>query len=654
MSALGDATPVQRLTIPGTHDSGARIGGPWVACQNTSVDAQLTSGVRFLDVRCRAIDNVFAIHHGAFYQELMFGDVLNACRAFLQAHPSETVLMRVKQEYSEVGAEEFRRIFDLYLDDKGYRSLFRLDAGLPTLGQARGRVVLLADSDGLGGVRYADPQLFDIQDDYMAEPFGKYPKIEAQFRKAVTQPGKLFVNYVSTSALLPPRSNADRLNPAGQESAGGIGGERLDGPGHRPDGLPERVRPGRGADPAHLARPGLSSHSRLPRAAWHAARRGASPRRPPGRSRHRVRPSTGHRAPVHPTGPSGAAFRRRARPALRSARGRSGPSNGGGCAGCSGAVPGCRDLRRLRGMTAPTDRTTARTPASDWVKCLVPVSPPHPTGFRRLMRGGGGGWRRANAGPRRRTAPGRTRTPEWLRSRTASAPVGRPARRRGRAGVPLRATLALGVLTVVVGSTALALGSPSRDPLLAAGDTATGSYLPARADGDQAAAAVLAGPYQERPGPPVTARYGGGTAAPLAASRPLQAAPAAPSPAVGALFSPADDDGEPFHHCTASVVHAPAGDLVVTAAHCVHDGGFRTRLVFAPGLHDGFAPYGLWVPTRIHVDPRWISDRDPDHDVAFLRVAAGPGAAARAAAVSRTSPAPNGSGSTRRPGARHS
>ncbi|WP_328382593.1 phosphatidylinositol-specific phospholipase C [Streptomyces sp. NBC_00400] len=213
MSALGDATPVQRLTIPGTHDSGARVGGPWVACQNTPVDAQLNSGIRFLDVRCRAIDNVFAIHHGAFYQELMFGDVLNACRAFLQAHPSETVLMRVKQEYSEVSAEEFRRIFGSYLDDKGYRSLFRLDAGLPTLGQARGRVVLLADSDGLGGVRYADPQLFDIQDDYMAEPFGKYPKIEAQFRKAVTQPGKLFVNYVSTAALLPPRSNADRLNP---------------------------------------------------------------------------------------------------------------------------------------------------------------------------------------------------------------------------------------------------------------------------------------------------------------------------------------------------------------------------------------------------------------------------------------------------------
>ncbi|MCB5910247.1 phosphatidylinositol-specific phospholipase C [Streptomyces pinistramenti] len=213
MSAVGDATPVQRLSIPGSHDSGARFGGPWVACQNTTVDAQLASGIRFLDVRCRAIDDVFAIHHGAFYQELMFGDVLNACRDFLRAHPSETVLMRVQQEYSEVSAEEFRRIFDIYLDGKGYRSLFRLDGGLPALGEARGRVVLLADADGMPGVRYADPELFDIQDDYMTEPFGKWPKIEAQFRKAVAEPGKLFVNYVSTAALLPPRSNADRLNP---------------------------------------------------------------------------------------------------------------------------------------------------------------------------------------------------------------------------------------------------------------------------------------------------------------------------------------------------------------------------------------------------------------------------------------------------------
>lgn len=121
--------------------------------------------------------------------------------------------MRVKQEYSQESDAAFRRIFDIYLDGRGWRPLLRLDPTLPNLGAARGKVVVLADNGGLPGVRYADPGIFDIQDDYMAEPGAKYPKIEAHFRKAAQQPGKLFTNYVSTAALLPPRWNSDRLNP---------------------------------------------------------------------------------------------------------------------------------------------------------------------------------------------------------------------------------------------------------------------------------------------------------------------------------------------------------------------------------------------------------------------------------------------------------
>ncbi|MFD9425202.1 MULTISPECIES: phosphatidylinositol-specific phospholipase C [unclassified Streptomyces] len=248
MGSIPDATGLQRLTIPGSHDSGARYGGPWTECQNTTVAEQLNSGIRFLDVRCRITGDSFAIHHGASFQNLMFGDVLGACWDFLAARPSETVLMRVKQEYSEESDAAFRRIFDLYLDTKGWRPLFRLDPTLPTLGQARGKVVLLADNGGLPGVRYADPEVFDIQDDYMAEPFGKYPKIEAQFRRAAERPGKLFMNYVSTAALMPPRWNADRLNPQvhsfldGSGTAGwtGLGIVPLDFPATR-SGLVESL-----------------------------------------------------------------------------------------------------------------------------------------------------------------------------------------------------------------------------------------------------------------------------------------------------------------------------------------------------------------------------------------------------------------------------
>ncbi|MFD5423769.1 phosphatidylinositol-specific phospholipase C [Streptomyces sp. NPDC127069] len=241
MAALPDSTALQRMTIPGTHDSGARLGGLYVACQNTSIAEQLDSGIRFLDVRCRVTGGSFAIHHAAFFQNLMFGDVLVACAAFLSAHPSETVLMRVKQEYSTESDATFRTVFDDYLDHRGWRPLFRIADTLPALGQARGRVVLLADNAGLPGLRYGDGGVFDIQDDYNTEPFAKRGRIEDQFRKAVQQPGKLFVNYTSTAAYMPPRWNSDRLNPQvhafvdGAELAGrtGLGIVPMDFPNTR-------------------------------------------------------------------------------------------------------------------------------------------------------------------------------------------------------------------------------------------------------------------------------------------------------------------------------------------------------------------------------------------------------------------------------------
>ncbi|MGW3624575.1 phosphatidylinositol-specific phospholipase C [Streptomyces sp. NPDC000880] len=241
MAGSADSTALARLTIPGTHDSGARFGGLWTECQNTTIADQLNSGIRFLDVRCRVTGDSFAVHHGAYYQNLMFGDVLIACRDFLNAHPSETVLMRVKQEYSEESDATFRRVFDTYLDGKGWRQLFRIGDGLPSLGEARGKVVLIADNGGLPGVKWWDSAVFDIQDDWNAAPNAKYPKIEAQFRKAAQQPGKLFINFVSTSAYLPPRWNSDNLNPRvhsfinGSEASGwkGLGIVPMDYPGTR-------------------------------------------------------------------------------------------------------------------------------------------------------------------------------------------------------------------------------------------------------------------------------------------------------------------------------------------------------------------------------------------------------------------------------------
>jgi V8-like Glu-specific endopeptidase len=87
--------------------------------------------------------------------------------------------------------------------------------------------------------------------------------------------------------------------------------------------------------------------------------------------------------------------------------------------------------------------------------------------------------------------------------------------------------------------------------------------------------------------------------------------------AVGALFG--YSGGElGGHFCTASVVHSRAGDLAVTAAHCVT--GNTAQIVFVPGYANGKAPYGIWPVTQVYTDQAWKSSQDPDDDVAFLRL----------------------------------
>jgi V8-like Glu-specific endopeptidase len=88
---------------------------------------------------------------------------------------------------------------------------------------------------------------------------------------------------------------------------------------------------------------------------------------------------------------------------------------------------------------------------------------------------------------------------------------------------------------------------------------------------------------------------------------------------VGALFFKA---GSRLHFCTASAVGSPAGDLVLTAAHCVYDNGsYATDIAFVPQWHDGLSPYGEWTVSSITVARGWVSARDPDLDSAFLAVA---------------------------------
>ena len=101
------------------------------------------------------------------------------------------------------------------------------------------------------------------------------------------------------------------------------------------------------------------------------------------------------------------------------------------------------------------------------------------------------------------------------------------------------------------------------------------------------------------------------------------------APAVGALFVAGKSAGSRTHFCTASVVHSPQRDLVITAAHCMASyAASPEQVTFMPGYHDGKAPYGVWTTARVIVDKAWASASDPDDDVAFL-IVSGPASGTR-------------------------
>jgi V8-like Glu-specific endopeptidase len=94
---------------------------------------------------------------------------------------------------------------------------------------------------------------------------------------------------------------------------------------------------------------------------------------------------------------------------------------------------------------------------------------------------------------------------------------------------------------------------------------------------------------------------------------------AAKTATVGALFARATSGRLTTHFCTGSVVDSPAGDLVITAAHCLI-GRTAAQIAFVPDYAHGKHPYGVWDATKIIEDPGWASASDPDDDFAFLIV----------------------------------
>ena len=215
------------MSIPGTHNSGTydiflstAVG--FAKCQDRSITDQMNAGIRFLDIRCRHIENAFAIHHGQVYANINFDDVLRQVRDFLSANPTEIVLMRVSNEHdAQDNTRSFTATFQSYVDK--YPNLFWLNNGNndPTLGLIRGKVVVLRDGprneniDGKYGLAYGGN--FNIQDNCEVSTAEKKLSVAEMFEK--TKNGqKRVINYLSGYSinlftLKIPKDMAKEVNP---------------------------------------------------------------------------------------------------------------------------------------------------------------------------------------------------------------------------------------------------------------------------------------------------------------------------------------------------------------------------------------------------------------------------------------------------------
>jgi hypothetical protein len=227
MADLPDSLPISAISVPGTHETMARFGGPAPRCQTLTLEQQLNAGLRAFDIRPRHIADVFAIHHKAYFQNAYFGnDVLQVFIDFLAAHPSETIFMRAKREYNVADVtRSFGATFAWYMASYGH-AVWQTDdpTTYPTLGEVRGKIVILQqcradENDDLpcdGGMfapvkSYGFPwSALSIQDDYVvywthASMNGKWENIRQQLLLAATSdPSTMFVNFTSGSTWMNP------------------------------------------------------------------------------------------------------------------------------------------------------------------------------------------------------------------------------------------------------------------------------------------------------------------------------------------------------------------------------------------------------------------------------------------------------------------
>ena len=165
MSHVDDDKYLDELSIPGTHDSGTcsvdndtEPQSSQVKCQQDYIPTQLLEGIRYFDIRLGK-GNDPGICHGDFYlfkkdgYYLHLSDVIGYFKTFLSENPREALIMLASRGNDEATDDSVTTTFAKVMDDNP--DLFYTSSRVPTLGEVRGKIVLLRrfrlDGDSVSG-----------------------------------------------------------------------------------------------------------------------------------------------------------------------------------------------------------------------------------------------------------------------------------------------------------------------------------------------------------------------------------------------------------------------------------------------------------------------------------------------------------------------
>ena len=155
MGALPDALTLSEILMPGSHDAGVYrevstkagfvpIPKSWTTCQSTSVLEQCEAGSRFFDVRLKVSSTSIRAHHTKKGQGALgecWDSTLESVASFLEAHPSECVILRLTKPAGAESDRIIERLLESSLTGRLVKSPTFINFATTPIGSLRGKAI---------------------------------------------------------------------------------------------------------------------------------------------------------------------------------------------------------------------------------------------------------------------------------------------------------------------------------------------------------------------------------------------------------------------------------------------------------------------------------------------------------------------------------